>query len=107
VPLGERGATGLEDEVEGRRLRGEDGPLIQGDEAAIEELVATAGRAGSAPATPRTARPPRVIHCSAVAAWSPLRSRSVTIFMAVEALERRGLPRRDMRASRGLLFRFG
>jgi len=39
VPLGERGATGLEDEVEGRRLRGEDGPLIQGDEAAIEELA--------------------------------------------------------------------
>ena len=46
VPLGARGATGLEDEVEGRRLRGEDGPLIQDDEAAIEELAQLDAAAG-------------------------------------------------------------
>ena len=46
VALGARGAAGLEDEVAGRRLRGEDHALIQDDEAAIEELAqldATAG----------------------------------------------------------------
>ena len=46
VALGARGAAGLEDEVEGRRLRGEDHALMQDDEAAIEELTqldATAG----------------------------------------------------------------
>ena len=46
VALGARGAAGLEDEVTGRRLRGEDHALMQDDEAAIEELAqldATAG----------------------------------------------------------------
>ncbi len=46
VPLGARGAAGLEDEGAGRRLRGEEYALVQDDEAAIEELTqldATAG----------------------------------------------------------------
>jgi hypothetical protein len=46
VPLGARGAAGLEDEVEGRRLRGEDRALMQDDEAAIEELAQLDAAAG-------------------------------------------------------------
>ena len=46
VPLGARGAVGLEHEVEGRRLRGEDDPLMQDDEAAIEELAQLDAAAG-------------------------------------------------------------
>jgi len=48
-PLGARGAAGLEDEVEGRRLRGEDGALIQDAEAAIEELAQFDAAAGVGP----------------------------------------------------------
>jgi hypothetical protein len=46
VPLGARGAAGREDEVEGGRLRGEDGALMQDDEAAIEELAQLDAAAG-------------------------------------------------------------
>ena len=46
APLGTGGAAGLEHEIGGRRLRGEDGARVQDDKAAIEqfpELDATAG----------------------------------------------------------------